>query len=479
MSRYDLVVRGGQIVMPRVGVFRADIGVKSGRIAAIAAEIPSSDCEETLDATGLHVFPGVVDSHFHVGIYRPFSEDAASESASAASGGVTTIMSYFRTGQNYLNKTGPYREIFPELMSRSAGAFLTDHAFHIAIMSREQLAEIEWLVRECGVTTFKYYMFYKSLDLSGSKQSHGYLMLRESLDFGFLYLFMKEVARMNRALAGRGEVRLSIHCENPEIITATMEETKANPTGNAMQDYSQARPGWQEELAIKEVGVIAKETACPINFLHLSSRQAVEAARQVKSEQPDLNHLLEGTLHHLSMSYEKDYGMLGKVNPPVRGKADVEHLWSAVLAGDIQTVVSDHACHPKALRQGELWSIMPGFGGTALMFPVLVGEGHFRRGLGLTRIAELSAFNPAVAHGLYPRKGSLMVGADADLAVVDLNWEKEVTAAALHSAQDYTPFEGLRLKGWPRFTLLRGQLTFAEGQVVGKTGMGEYLHRPI
>ncbi len=479
MSRYDLVIRGGQIVMPRVGVFPADIAVKSGKIAAIASQIPPSDCGQAIDAKGLHVFPGAVDSHFHVGIYRPFSEDARSESASAASGGVTTIMSYFRTGHNYLNKTGPYREIFPELMSKSAGAFLTDHAFHIAIMSREQLGEIEWLVRECGVTTFKYYMFYKSLDLSGSKQSQGYLMLRESLDFGFLYLFMKEVARMNRAMAGRGEVRLSIHCENPEIITATMEEVKANPTGNAMQDYSEARPGWQEGLAIKEVGVIAKETGCPINFLHLSSRQAVEAARQVKAEQPHLNHLLEATLHHLSMSHENDYGMLGKVNPPIRSKQDVEHLWSAVLAGDVQTVVSDHACNPKALRQGELWTIMPGFGGTALMFPVLVGEGHLKRGLELTRIAELSAFNPAKAHGLYPRKGSLAVGADADLAIVDLNLEKEVTTAALHSAQDYTPFEGLRLKGWPRYTLLRGQLTFADGQVVGEPGIGHYLHRPI
>jgi dihydroorotase-like cyclic amidohydrolase len=109
----------------------------------------------------------------------------------------------------------------------------------------------------------------------------------------------------------------------------------------------------------------------------------------------------------------------------------------------------------------------------------MVNEGHIKRGLLLPRIAELCAMNPAKAHGLYPRKGSLMVGADADLAVVDLKQEREVTTAGLHSAQDYTPFEGLRLRGWTRFTLLRGQLTFAEGQVMGRVGMGNYLKRPL
>lgn len=479
MSRYDLVIKGGDLVMPGLGVVQADLAVSDEKIAAIALDIPASEAEKTIDATGKAVFPGAIDSHFHIGIYRPLSEDAQSESGSAASGGVTSILSYFRTGHNYLNKTGAFKEIFPELLDKSAGHFLTDYGYHVAIMSSEQLNEIEWLVRECGVTTFKYYMFYKSLDLSGSKKSDGYLMLQDSLDFGFLYRFMKEVARMNRLMADRGGVRLSIHCENPEIITAAMAESQANPTGNVLKDYSNARPGWQEALAIKEVGVLAHQTGCPVNLLHLSGSDAVLAALQVADEYPEVNFLLEGTLHHLSMSNDNDYGPLGKVNPPVRNSEEVDFLWDSVMEGFIDTVVSDHACHPKELRQGDLWSIMPGFGGTGLMFPVLINEGYHKRGLSLERIAELSSYNPAVYHNLYPQKGSLMVGSDADITVVDLNREKEVTVKTLCSAQDYTPFEGMKLKGWPDCTILRGKTTFEQDRVCGRPGWGKYLFRPL
>ncbi len=479
MSRFDLVVKGGDLVIPGLGVVKADIGVSGEKIAALAQDIPVQDCDLVVDAAGKAVFPGAIDSHLHIGIYRPLSEDARTESASAASGGVTSLLSYFRTGQSYLNKTGPFKEIFPELMARSEGSFVTDYTYHIAVMSTEQLGEIEWLVRECGVTTFKYYMFYKSLDLSGSKPSGDYLMLsQDTLDFNFLYRFMKEVARLNEIMKDAGGCSLSIHCENPEVITATMAEAKANPTGNAMKDYSNGRPGWQEALAIKEAGTIARATGCPVNLLHLSGREAVEAAVQVAAENPNLRVMLEATLHHLALSNDNDYGILGKVNPPIRDQADVEFLWSAVLEGVIDTVVSDHACHSRQMRQGDLWTIMPGFGGNALMFPVMITEGYCKRGLELSRIAELIALNPALYHNLYPQKGALMIGADADIVVVDLNEEKEVTVELLKSAQDYSPFEGLKLKGWPETTILRGQVVFEKGEVVGQPGVGRYIRRP-
>ena len=479
MPRYDLVIKGGDLVIPKLGVVRADLGVSGEKIEALAADIPAAEAETTIDAAGKAVFPGAVDSHFHIGIYRPLSEDAQSESSSAVSGGVTSILSYFRTGHNYLNKTGPFKDIFPELLEKSKNSFLTDYGYHIAIMSSEQLGEIEWLVRECGVTTLKYYMFYKSLDLTGSKKSDKYLMLDDTLDFGFLYRFMKEVARMNEIMADRGGVRLSIHCENPEIINATMAEAQAHPSGNILKDYSRARPGWQEALAIKEVGFMAHQTGCPVNLLHLSSREAIIAGMETANDYPEVEFLLEGTLHHLAMSNDNEYGMLGKVNPPVRDDADVDFLWNAVMEGVIETVVSDHACNPKGLRQGDLWSIMPGFGGTALMFPVLIDGGYHKRGLPLERIAELCSYHPAVHHNLYPRKGSLLVGADADIAVVDLNRTREITTELLHSAQDYTPFEGMKLRGWNDCTVVRGKVVFENGQVVGQPGWGRYLQRPL
>jgi dihydroorotase-like cyclic amidohydrolase len=480
MRSYSMVIKGGNLVVPFVGVRRADIGVANGKIAAIEANIDPASAERLIDATGRYVFPGAVDSHYHVGIYRPFAEDAASESASSASGGVTTILTYFRTGQDYLNKMGPYKEILPELLALSENAFRTDYGFHLALFTDGHLKEIEWLVREGGVSTFKYYMFYKLLTLAGATpEANNYLMIDNPVDFGFLYKFMKEVGRVHHLYQKSGPISLSIHCENPEIIRATQAEVKANPSGNPMLDYSNARPPWQEELAINEVAIIAHHTGCPVNLLHLSSRKAVEAGMDVVHRYPEIPFLLEGTLHHLGLSHEMDLAQTAKVNPPLRSLADVEYLWQAVANGTIRTVVSDHACATLEKKKGDLWTSLPGFGGSSLMFPVLVTEGYYRRGIPLERIAELSSANPAIAHNLYPKKGAIAVGSDADFAVVDLDSEKSVTLENLHTAQQFSPELGMTFKGWTETTILRGEVIYHQGEVVGQPGYGEYVKRPV
>jgi len=480
MSAYDLVIKGGDVAIPHVGVKRADIGIMGEKIVSIAENIPTESSSRVIDATGKCVFPGAIDSHFHVGIYRPFRDDAISESTSAASGGVTTILSYFRTGRNYLDKTGPYGEIFPELLGLSERSFLTDYGFHLTMLTDEHLKEIEWLVRECGISTFKYYMFYKLLNLAGSApEGSNYLMIDTPVDLGFLYKYMKEVSRVNALLKDYGKISLSIHCENPEIIRATNEEVQGNPSGNLLKDYSDARPPWEEELAIYEVGVMANQVSCPVNLLHLSSQKAVDAGKDVASRYPQLDFLLEGTLHHLSLSHDMDLGRMAKVNPPIRGKEDVEYLWKSVLDNTIKTVVSDHACITKEIKKGDLWTSLPGFGGTSLMFPILITEGYHKRGLALQRIAELSSGNPARFHNLYPKKGAVMVGSDADFAIVDVNEEKEVTLKNLYTAQDFSPEEGMKLKGWPLYTVLRGKVIFEKGKVVGQPGHGQFIKRPV
>jgi dihydropyrimidinase/allantoinase len=182
-----LLVKGGRVAIPYVGTQKLDIGISGEKIAAIGTDLAETDADKVLDATGRVVFPGAVDSHFHVGIYRPFSEDAISESTSAASGGVTTILSYFRTGQDYLNKVGPFKKILPELIDISEKSFLTDFGYHIACMTEDHIREIEWLVTEGGVSTLKYYMFYKLLTLAGATpEAKNYLMIDNAVDFGYL-----------------------------------------------------------------------------------------------------------------------------------------------------------------------------------------------------------------------------------------------------------------------------------------------------
>jgi dihydroorotase (multifunctional complex type) len=479
MPRFDLAVVNGTLVVPFVGTLRADVAARAGKIVQIADTIAPSDADSIVDANGKLVFPGGVDAHFHIGIYRPVAEDAESETRSALVGGVSTIVSYFRTGSHYLNRSGPYREIFPEVLAATQGHAFTDYGYHIAIMTSQQVDEVDWLVREMGVGSFKYYMFYKGLNLAASSTDAAAYTMSDVYDLGHLYRFMQAVSAASRAYASpAGRISLSIHCEQPEIIRTMIDEVKAKGL-TGLEAYSQARPAFQERLAIAEAALLADETLCPVNLLHLSSAEALEGGRKARRDYPDLDVRLETTLHHLCLTYETARGGIawGKVNPPIRSAADNEALWQGIFRGDIQQVVSDHACCMLDMKQGGTWEAQPGFGGTALIYPVLISEGFNRRGLSLQRVAELVAAQPAQTVGLFPRKGTIAVGQDADLTVVDPELEATVTPERLLSAQDHTTFDGYPLKGWPTHTIRAGRVVYADGKVVGQPD-GRYLKRP-
>ena len=477
MALYDTVVLGGRVVLPGRGPVRADLGIKEGRIAAIGEGFSSADADEAIDAEGNLVLPGAVDAHYHLGIYRDITEDAKSETLSSLAGGVTSIISYFRTGSHYLEKTGPYSEIFPEVLEATQGHSYVDYGYHLAPMMREQVGEIERLVGEDGVASFKYYMFYKGMDLAGaSSDAAGYTM-SDSYDLGHLFEIMEQVAKVQAGRDDGSRVSLSIHCEQPELIRIFKERVQEEGILEGLEAYSASRPTLTEHLAVAEVAVLAGHTRCPVNLLHLSSEEAFEAALELKRQHPALDARLETTLHHLALTYETYNDQRGKVNPPIRAQSDVDALWRGVLRGEIDWVCSDHACCSEENKEGDLWQALPGFGGTALIYPFMLTEG-LKRGLSLERVVDLVATNPARAYGLSPRKGAITVGADADLAVVDLEEAYPVTTERLLSAQDYTPFEGMELAGWPTRTLLRGRTVFSEGEAVGSP-TGAYLKRPL
>ena len=472
MSRYDLVVLNGTAVLPGLGPCRMDIGIKGGRIAAIVDTLQAADGAEVIDARNRHVLPGAVDSHCHIGIYRPFSEDALSESTSAVSGGTTTMISYFRTGSHYLNKTGPYKEIFPEVLKLSSGQFRSDYSYHVAPMTNAHLDEMEWLVDQ-GVGSFKLYMFYKSLTLSSDSTKGKEYTMSDDYDLGYLYEIMERAAALSKSRGRR--ISLSLHCENPELIRTFIGRIKAlGLTG--LEAYSRARPALSEELAIEEAVVLSHATGCAVNLLHLSSGAAVTKGVEVKRRYPNDDILLEATLHHLMLNWDNAGGYTAKVNPPIRTPQDQEALWAAVKDGHIATVVSDHACLTKDKKEGDFWAAWPGFGGTSMLYPVMLSEGVLKRGLPLERAVDLVSANPARYFGLYPKKGAIAIGSDADLTIVDLEAPKPVSVTSLHSAQDFTPFDGVKLSGWPVVTVLRGQVVFKDGEPHGAPA-GQFLRR--
>ncbi|MDR5695406.1 MAG: amidohydrolase family protein [Armatimonadota bacterium] len=477
MKNYDLAVLNGIVVIPYVGQARCDVGIRGGRIAALVDRIDPAQAEDVIDASGKVIMPGAVDSHFHLGIYRSLSEDAESETRSALVGGVTTVISYFRTGRHYLNKSGPYREIFPEVLAATDGHAYTDYGYHIAIMTADQLEEVDWLVADQGVGSFKYYMFYKGLNLTADSTRGSEYIMSDTYDLGHLYLLMEKVADVAQRYGTKGRVSLSLHCEHAELIRVFIERVQRS-TFKGLEAYHHARPPLTERLSMAEAVLLADSTRCPINLLHLSSREAVEAAVDAKHRYRHLDIRLETTLHHLALTYATAKGIGGKVNPPIRTEDDRNALWNAVMAGEIDTVVSDHACCFEEQKGEDLWKALPGFGGTALLYPYLLSEGFHIRRLPLMRVAELASANSARAFGLYPRKGTIAIGSDADLAIIDLEREVTVTPEVLLSAQDFTPFEGMRLRGWPTHTILRGCLVYAEGEVLGKPD-GRFIPRPV
>jgi dihydroorotase-like cyclic amidohydrolase len=467
----DLLVRGGTAVLPGAGEVRADIAIANGRIAALGPDLPVGDAE-VLEADGRVVVPGAIDAHYHLGIYRGFEEDTESETLSSLIGGVTSVLSYFRTGSHYLNRSGSYEEVFPLVLDAVAGRSRTDYAFHLAPMDRGHVREIPALVAEHGLRSFKYYMFYKGLDLAGDGDASVERM-SAIYDLGHLFEIMEAVAAVQSDEPDK-RISLSIHAEQPELIRLFMERVQEDGSLAGLHAYSESRPPLTERLAIGEAGVLAVATRCPINLLHLSSGDALAAATELRDANPRLDVRLETTLHHLALSYETYSDQRGKVNPPIRSEQDRELMWEGVLRGDINWVCSDHACCSETHKEGPLWSALPGFGGSALMYPYMLTEGR-ERGVSLERVVELVATNPARACGA-SQKGAIVVGADADLAIVDLDDRRTVTPPTLRSAQEYTPFEGIELTGWPQTTLLRGQVVMRDGEPVGEP-RGAYLRQ--
>ncbi|MEU8135082.1 dihydroorotase [Streptodolium elevatio] len=477
MPHYELVVKGGTVVLPGGTQLRADVAVRGGKVAALAADIPVSRADDVLDARGMVVLPGAVDAHFHIGIYRDLGLDAYEETRSSLVGGATSVVSYFRTGTHYLNRTGPYREIFPEVLAAVAGEAWTDYGFHLAPMTVGQIGEIPYLVREHGVTSFKYYMFYKGFDLASNSRDARAFTMGDEYDLGHLLLLMEQVAAAQDANP-QLRLSLSLHCEQSELMRVFIDRVQAAGDPQTLRAYHEGRPPLTERVAIGEATAIASHTGTRINLLHLSGADAIDAAVQARLAYPHTDMRFETTLHHLCLDHDTldaRGGLGGKVNPPIRTAADNEALWARFAAGDIDWVASDHACCAEELKGDRLWPAAPGFGGTALLYPVMLSEGHLKRGIPLPRIVEAVSAAPARAYNL-AGKGNLLPGFDADLTVVDLDRTQTVTAALCRSGQDHCPFEGVELTGWPVHTVVRGSVAYRDGEVAG-TPTGAYLRR--
>ncbi len=484
--KLDTLIKNVRVVRPnKTSVDLLDIGIKDGKFSRLAPEIRVEEAKVVIDGKNRLGFPGLVDAHMHIGIYQPLAQDAVSESKAAAMGGVTSGLTYTRTGQYYLNRGGSYREFMAEAMKLSAGNYWIDYGYHIAPIESSHIEEMDELLMEHGVSSFKIFMFYGGYGLHGKSASQNdFLMIgpEDRYDIAHFEFIMRKARQLMEAHPELAEhISVSLHCELAEILTAYTKLVEREGKLTGLRAYSAARPPHSEGLAIWIAAYLAYETNCVnINLLHLSSKKAIDAALMMRDVFPHINFRREVTVGHLLLDVDSECAVHAKVNPPIRPREDVEALWQAVLNRDIDWIVSDHACcsaEQKWDKQdpGNIWLAKSGFGGTEYLLSGVVSEGS-KRGMSYNHMAELLCWNPAQRYGL-KNKGDIAVGLDADLVLLDPHESFVVRAAESESKQGYTPFEGQELTGRVKSTFLRGSRIYDQGKIVGPA-RGQYLRRP-
>jgi dihydropyrimidinase len=470
MPEYDLAIRGG-LVATAFGAIRCDIGVKDGRIAAIAESI--TDAAQVIAADGLYVLPGGVDSHCHIeepslGGYTMSDgepqltvneESFVTASTSAFAGGTTSVVCFIPQWKGH----GVW-ERYQDYRKRAATGML-DHAFHQVISDPTDAVlneEVPKLVAE-GVRSLKVFLTYEPLHLNDGE-----------------YLKVLLAARRNGCL-------VTVHCENYDAINwRTQALLAAGMTGPKYHAWS--RPRVVEREATHRAIALAELVDQPIQVFHVSCEDAAEEiaraqARGLKVWGETCPQYV--TLTAADMDRPGFEGAKFMCSPAPRDTAEHRRIWEMIRRGTLDVVSSDHCGFSfggdkgKAVagRDASFEKIPNGIPGLAARLPIVFSEGVAKGRIGLEEFVKLTATNPARIMGLYPKKGVIQPGSDADLVLWDPAKKVTLTNALMQHAIDYSPYEGLEVTGWPISTIRRGEVVMRDGKVQAEPGTGRYLPR--
>jgi len=454
-----LLVKNADIVNA-TGRQRADIWCEGETITRIGADLEAPPGADVLDATGKLVFPGFIDPHTHV--YLPFmgttaKDDYASASRAALLGGTTTLFDMCVPGRG----VAPW-EGYRDWKNRAAGQAACDYSFHLGIggSGRDYWAEMADIVGQEKITSFKVFLAYKgALDIADHE-------LYETL-----------------TMARRLGVRVTAHCENAELIAARQAELLAAGK-TAPEWHHESRPPAVEALGVHHLCTFAELTGAPVYIVHLSCEEALEEALAARKRGVDV--AVETLIQYLLLSHEDtrrpDFeGAKFVMSPPLRDARHQDILWKALADGRIDTLATDHApfdfAGQKEMGRGDFTKIPNGIPSLEERVKLLYSEGVAKGRLAPERFVEVASTNAARLFGLYPRKGVIAPGSDADLVIYDPDARTTLSAATHHMNVDYSAFEGWSVTGRPETVTLRGQVAVRDGAFVGDPGRGLHLPR--
>jgi dihydroorotase (multifunctional complex type) len=430
----DLVLTGGRVIT-HDGEFEGGVAIAAGRIVAVGNRDAMPTAEREIDLQGRVLMPGVIDPHCHLGVDYDYDDDMRTETAAAASGGVTTVLLYIR------NNKGLYGEFYKDRRARGEREAFVNFGFHFGIQREDHIPDIRRVATETGVESFKCHMGYEPGNSIG---------IVSSTD-AWIYGAMREVAQLPHGV-------VSVHCEVTDL--AAMLKTELMNTGRQdLPAFTESRPSFVEEEAITRVIRLAALTGCPLYIVHTSVGAGPLMAAEARARGVDVT--IETCPHYLLLrASDKNLDLTAKIVPPLRDQHEVDGLWRGVLNGMVATLGTDHVPFPRRDTDNDLWLKRPGVVSFAWELPLMLHYAVHERGVSLSRLVQLNSYNAARRFGL-DRKGRISVGADADLVVVDLDEERTVT----HQGKGICLYEGLKLRGWPVMTLVGGRVVHADGHV--------------
>ena len=459
MSQFDLIVKGGRVATA-ADVMHCDIGIKDGRVVSLAESLEGA--ERVIDASGSTVTPGGVDGHCHLD--QPSmdgtvcADDFTSGTRSAAAGGTTTVIPFALQMRGHSLK-----EAVEDYHRRSDGKALIDYAFHLIVTDATAQVcgqELPALL-QAGYSSFKIYMTYDDMMLADGQ-----------------ILDVLSVARRHRGM-------VMIHAEGNECI-AWLTDKLEQAGKTAPRYHATSRPQPVEREATHRAITLAELTDVPLLIVHVSAREAVQEIRRAQSRGlkiygetcPQYLFLTEADLDKPGFEGAKCI-----CSPPPRDKENQQVIWDGLTNGTFQLLSSDHSPSryddPRGKMVGGMEAsfrtVPNGIPGIETRLPLMFSEGVGKGRIDLQTFVALTSTNAARMYGLYPRKGTIAVGSDADIVIWDDTREVTISNDMLHHNVDYTPYEGMHITGWPRIVLCRGEAVFENGEIKGREGYGQFL----